>query len=178
VNGPRCKKPLWQYALDRYSEVPDGTGGFFDRLHPFDDSLVIHDLQDLRDLGEEPSVVEFREYLRTVRHQWGPREKKLVDVWKYLLANPGHDFKILRERKTEWRPAPYRVAEQLVEQHKLSPSVPARLEAVIKRQAEQLVAAADQGTRREYEHAWNRLGLARRSVAELRRLRFGWSSED
>jgi len=178
MHGSQREKPLWQYALDRYREVPDGTGGFFDRLHPFDDSSVIHDLQDLRDLGEEPSGAEFREYLRTVRHQWGPREEKMVEVWKCLLANPGHRFHVLRERKTEWRPEPYRAAEQLIEQHKLSPSVPARLEVVMKRQAEQLVAAADHGTRQQYEHAWNRLGLARRSVAELRRLRFGWSSED
>jgi hypothetical protein len=139
---------------------------------------VIHQLQDLRDLGEEPSVVEFREYLCSVRRYWGSREKEVVKVWQRLLQNPGHDFRALRERVTEWRPEPYAVAEQLIEQHNLPISVPARLEAVLKRRAEELVAAADHGTRQDYDEASKRLRFARRSVAELRRRRFGWSHED
>jgi hypothetical protein len=177
VSSPR-EKPLWQHVLDWYGEVPDGTGGWFDRLHPFDPSSAIHGLQDLRDLGEEPSVVEFRNYLRTVRRHWGPPEKQMVDWWKHLLANPGYSPRVLRERMTQWRPHPYARAEWLIEQHGLSLSVPARLEAVMMRRAEHLVAAADHGTRQEYTDAWKLLTLARVSVRELRRLRFGWSIED
>jgi hypothetical protein len=45
-------KPLWQLVLDGHREIPDGTGGYFDRLHPFDATFVMWDLQDLRDLGQ------------------------------------------------------------------------------------------------------------------------------
>jgi hypothetical protein len=105
------KKPLWQLTLDRYREIPDGTGGYFDRVHPFDDVLVIYDLQDFRDLGEEPSVAEFRAYLKSVRLRYENAEKRMCGIWKKLLANPGHRFRVLHDRQAEWRAQPYYATE-------------------------------------------------------------------
>jgi hypothetical protein len=171
-------KQLWQLALDRYRKIPDGTGGYFDLLHPFDDVLVIHDLQDLRDLGEEPTVAEFRAYLRSVRRSYGSGEKRMCEIWKKLLANPGHRFRVVRERGAEWRAQPYSVAEQLISRVGLKTSVPERLAAVACRRVNELVAAADYGTRAEFDAAQKRLGHARGSIDRLRQLRFGFPWDD
>jgi hypothetical protein len=82
-------KPLWQLVLDGYREIPDGTGGHFDRFHPFDATFVMWDLQDLRDLGEAPTVDESRRHLRSVRRDFGDPEREVVNIWKRLLRNPG-----------------------------------------------------------------------------------------
>lgn len=166
-------KPLWQHVLDTYREVPDGTGGCFDRLHPFAPVFVIRDLQALRDLGEEPSVEEFRRYFRAIRHDFGDRERKVVDIWKRLLRNPAHQFRVIREQHAELDPEPYTLAERILAEEGLTPSVPERIEAGLHQRAHDLVAAADRGTREEYDQAFRRLRWALETVRQLRRTHFG-----
>jgi hypothetical protein len=172
VSDPQGK-PLWQHVLDTYREIPDGSGGYFDRLHPFMPVFVIRDLQALRDLGEEPSVDEFRHYVRSIRREFGVRERKMVDIWKRLIRNPAHQFRVIREQHAEWDPEPYTVAERIIEQEGLSPSVPDRIEAGLCQRAHDLVTAAERGTPEEYAHAFRRMRWALETVRQLRRTRFG-----
>ena len=171
-------KPLWQFALDEYREIPDGTGGYFDRLHPFDATFVIWDLQDLRDLGEEPTVDDFRRHLRSVRRDFGDPERKVVDIWKRLLRNPEHRFRIVRERQTEWNPHPYEWAARIIDRERLPLSVADRIEGVLHQRIQSLVAAADQGTREDFDRAYTCVRSSMRAVRQLRRMRFGVELED
>jgi hypothetical protein len=166
-------KPLWQFILDGYGEVPDGAGGFFDRLHPFAPVFIIRDLQALRDLGEAPSVDEFRRYFRSVRLDYGEPERRVVDYWTRLLRNPAHQFRVVREQHAEWDPEPYTVAERIIQREGLSPSVHDRIEAGLCQRAHELVVAADRGTREEYVHAFRRMRWALETVRQLRRTHFG-----
>ncbi len=172
VDGPEAK-PLWQYVLDAYREIPDGTGGYFDCLHPFAPVFVIRDLQALRDLGEAPSVDEFRQYLRSVRHDFGDSERKMVDFWKRLLRNPAHQFRVIREQQAEWDSEPYRSVERIIEREGLSPSARDRIEATLHQRIHELVEAADQGSRDKYLHAWRAVRWSLESVHQLRRTHFG-----
>jgi hypothetical protein len=171
-------KPLWQFVLDGYREIPDGTGGYFDRLHPFDATFVIWHLQDLRDLGEEPTVDEFRRHLRSVRRDFGDAEREVLDIWKRLLRNPDHRFRILRERQTEWNPQPYESAARIIERDRLLLSVADRIEGALHQRINSLVAAADQGTRGDFDRAYTYIRSSMRAVRRLRRMRFGVELED
>jgi hypothetical protein len=172
-------KPLWQHVLDGYRD-PDGPEPRIDRLYPFAPMVavwVIRNLQALRDLGEEPSVNEFRSYLRSIRGEFGDPERQVVDFWKRLLRNPAHDFRVLRELEAEWDPEPYTVAERIIEQEGLSPSVPERIETVLRQRIHELVVAADRGTREEYLDAFKRTRQALVTAHRLRRTHFGVESD-
>lgn len=176
--SPVQRKPVWKFVLDDYREIPDGAGGYFDRLHPFDATVVIHDLQDLRDLGEEPTVEDFRRYLRSIRLEFGERERKVVDIWKRLLRNPAHQFRVLRERHTEWNPNPYERAARIIDREHLPLTVAERIEAVLHQRIQHLVVAANRGTREDFDEAWCRVRSSMQAARRLRRMRFGVELED
>ena len=136
--------------------------------------FVIRDLQALRDLGEKPSVDEFRRYLHAIKHatlvilsgRWWTSGQR-------LLRNPADDFRVLREMQAEWNPEPYAIAERIIEREGLSPSVADRIEAVLRQRLHELVVAADHGSREDYLGAYRRMRSSLVTVKRLRRTHLG-----
>jgi hypothetical protein len=155
-------QPLWQVALDHIAD-----DAFINLLYPYDELHVLHVLQDVAAMGEEPSVEEFRGYLRTKRDSWGESEKKVCLAWKKLFRNPGHRFKALRGY--EYRDQPFFTIERLIEERRMEPGIRERIAGVFHRRVDQLVDAADSGSRVEYDDARHLFGLVRYSIVELRR---------
>jgi hypothetical protein len=163
--------PLWQVVLDWLADDEP-----ISVLYPYDEVAVLHRLKDLAALGEHPSMDEFRNYFRARQDHWGESERKVCEAWKKLLRNPGHRFKALH--RYEYQDQPFYTVEWLIEQHGLAPGLRERISAVAHSRLDALIAAADQGTRAEYEEAQRLFALSRHSIAHLRRARFGGPFDD
>ena len=85
--------PLWKAGLDDYGASGTNNLGV---LHPFDVDRAKELLRDLYDVGDRPSYEEFSEYLAELWPQHEGAQRTLRDLWRTLLRNPRHRFRLNR----------------------------------------------------------------------------------
>ena len=93
--APPEARELWQSLLHALGDLINVAVP-----HPLDRPKVIRQFQNLYAVGDRPSYQEFKAYLAELWPPWPTTQKWVREIWRTILKNPHHKFRIREGRMT------------------------------------------------------------------------------